>query len=31
MAKRREVNYFKEINSDEELEKFLSQKGLFGG
>lgn len=30
MAKKREVNYFKEISSDEELEKFLDQKGLVG-
>lgn len=30
MAKKREVNYFKEISSDEELEKFLNQQGLLG-
>lgn len=28
MAKKREINYFKELKNDEELEEFLTHDGL---
>lgn len=28
MARKREINYFKDIKNDEELEEFLNQAGL---